>query len=148
MIGGGVPRNGKIHHLQNEFGLVQRGFAAADAFFLNGVGGFAQSGRIDKNNGDAAHVGGFLNRVPGGTRDRRDDGAFVSEQLIKEARFTRVGPPDDGRAHPPTQDLPFVGGAQQFNDELAGAFAAFDEFGPGVRRDVLIGKIDMRFEVG
>ena len=59
-----------------------------------------------------------------------------------------VGPADDGGADAAAEDLAFVGGAQQFIHEADAAFEAGDELVPGVGRDVFLGEINVRLDVG
>jgi len=54
-----------VEHMEQEFGACGRRARAADALFLQKIPGVAQPGGVHENDGDAADVGGFLDRVPG-----------------------------------------------------------------------------------
>src|SRR6266568_5091575 len=92
-------------------------------------------------------VSNFLNSISGGSGNGGDDGTVAAKELVEQTGFAGVGPPDDGRTNTAAQDLSFVGGAQQLVHESNSSLEAAQELILGVRGDVLLGKINVRFNV-
>ena len=134
--------------MQNELGAGHAVVAAPDTLGLDGIGRLAQAGGVNEHHGDTADVGGFLNGIARGAGGGRDDGAVVPKQLIEQTGFAGVGPTNDHGANTTAQDATFVGGGEELVDEVQRGFQSADELGLRVRRDVFIGKINVRLEMG
>ena len=72
----------------------------------------------------------------------------MAEELVEQARLAGVGPADDRGANAAAEDLALVGGAQQFVHEGHAVFEPGEELVAGVGRDVFLGEINVRFDVG
>src|SRR5580658_6640062 len=134
--------------MQNQLSTGQCAAAAPDAFDFDFVRGLAQSGGINENDRNTAHVGGFFDGVAGRPWNVGDNGAIAAQELIEQAGFADVGPSDDGGANAPAQNPAFIGSTQQGIDESDASLQSIHQFFACVRRDVLIREINVRFEVG
>src|SRR5262245_35938483 len=99
--------------MKNEFRAGEALVAAANSFSLDLIAGFAQPSGVHKNDRNAADVRGFFNRVARRSRNWRNDGSLVTEQLVQETAFAGVWPPDNGCSNSAPQDLAFYSGTQQ-----------------------------------
>ena len=117
-------RFASVQDVQNQIGGCQCSTAAADAFDLDFVAGFAEAGGVNEDDGETANVGGFLDGVAGGAGDGGDDGAVVAEELIEEAGFADVGAADNRGANSASQHAAFAGGAQEIIHETLGVAEA------------------------
>ena len=77
---------------------------SADADALDFLRRRTQAGGIDEHHRKTIDVDGFLDYVTGRAGHGRDDGPLRPEQTIEPTRFAGVRLPDDGHAHPLTQD--------------------------------------------
>jgi hypothetical protein len=126
----------------------ERVAGAFEAAAFEVAGGVAQAGGVDEAHGDAAEVDGFLDGVAGGAGFGADDGAVEAEQAVEQAGFPGVGGPGDHQAQAVAQDPPAFGGGEQAGDRGKGRFEARAERRPGIRVDVLVGKVDEGLDVG
>ena len=68
--------------------------------------------------------------------------------MIEQTGFAGVGPTNDRGADTTAHYATFVGGGEELVDEVQRGFQSADELGLRVRRDVFIGKINVRLEMG
>jgi len=74
--------------------------------------------------------------------------ALLPDQPIKQTRFADVWPADDGRPDTAAENLAFICRPQEFIHERDTSFQPEQELLFGVRGDVFVRKIDVRFDVG
>src|SRR5712691_10621362 len=134
--------------MQDDFGLFQCLTAAAYAFDFNFIAALTEAGSIREHDGQAADIGSLFNCVPSCSRDRRDNGAVATQELVQEAGFSGVRTAYNRSANAPAQDLAFVGSAQQFVHEGDALHKPGDKLGFGFGGDVFVGEINVRFDVG
>ena len=80
---------------QNDIGAREFGARAADAFAFDGVGRFAQAGRVDQRQHDAVDVDRFAHEIARRAGNLGDDRALARGERIQKARFAGVRAADD-----------------------------------------------------
>ncbi len=75
------------------FGTLQ-GFLHADGLYR--VSSFLKAGRIPQAHRHSVDDKNIFDSIPGGSRNRRHDGALTAEQAIHQAGLTHVGASDNG----------------------------------------------------
>ncbi len=145
---GGIGGGGEIEEAEDEIGAEGSLVTASDALGLDEIGGVAESGGVDEDDGQAADVGGFLDGIAGGAGDGRDDGAIESEQLVEQAGFAGIGTAEEDSAGAFAEESAFGGGPGQELGEVAGGIEASEQGDTGFRIDVFVGKIDVGFDMG
>ena len=120
---------------------------AANAFLFDHIAGLPQTCGIDKHHWQTANVRRLFDRVACRAGNRRNDRAVVSEQLIEQTRLARVRPANDGRANAAPQNLSFVRRPEEFIHKRHAALQPREQLLPGVRRDVFIGKVNVRLDM-
>src|SRR3989442_13186682 len=71
----------------------------------------------------------------------------MAEKLVEQAWFPGVWPANNRGPYAAPQDLPLVGGAQQFVHEIDTGLKPADELVASIGGNVFIGKIDVRLDV-
>ena len=121
---------------------------AGDAFALDGVGGFAEAGRVEEADEEAVEDGVGFEDVAGGARNGRDDGAVASGEPIQEGGFARVGRADEGDAQAFAEDAALVPGGKEGGEAgLDGARAGEDGVGDFLG-ELVVGEIEHGLGVG
>ena len=133
--------------MQNQLRLLQRRVAATNALGFEFIAAFPQARGVDEHHRETADVGGFLDRVAGGARNRRDNRPLVTEQVVQQTRLAGVWPTNDRRANASSQDLPFVGSAQQPVDKRHRVGHALEQLLQSVGRDVFVREIKVRLDM-
>ena len=85
-----------VQHEQQHVGFCYRVLGSTDAFAFDPVLRLSQACRIEQAQGDPPDVQGFIDDVAGRAGLIRYDRAVQFQQRIEQARFTHVGPADDG----------------------------------------------------
>ena len=137
-----------VEDVEDEFGLGDALMTAANAFGLDGIGGLAEAGGVNENDGDAADVGGFLDGVTCGAGGGGDNGAVGTEQLVQEAGFSGIGASDNDCTNAMAENATFVGSGEQLVNGGEDILEAGEELGEGVGGDVFVGEIDVGLYVG
>lgn len=105
VVGNGnfVKRNivkfGGVDDPENDLGFVYGAVAAGNAEAFDGVGGFAQAGRIEETEQNAVDADAVFDDVARGAVNVADDGFFFAHQGIEQGGFARVGAADDGHGN-------------------------------------------------
>ena len=90
---------GGVDDPENDLGFVYGAVAAGNAEAFDGVGGFAQAGRIEETEQNAVDADAVFDDVARGAVNVADDGFFFAHQGIEQGGFARVGAADDGHGN-------------------------------------------------
>ena len=119
---------------------------AANAFPLHHVLALAQTGGVDDVQRQAVDVDLLAQHVAGGAGDVGDDGRLPPGQGIEQARLAGVGLAGEHDVHALAHQLALPGGGHHPREFVEQGVDALAEVFVGQKVDLLLGKVDGRFD--
>src|SRR5438034_939115 len=103
--------------MQDQFRLNKSGATPPHTLDFDFIDRITQARSINENDRQAADARGFFNSVASRAGNGRHDRTIMAKELIEQARFSNVGPPNYGGANTAPKNLTLICRAEEFIDE-------------------------------
>lgn len=131
---------------QNDSRLGKGGIGTLNADLLNDIVGGAQTGCIDKTEGDAVDVDGVLNDVTGSAMDIAHNGFFLSHKAVEKCALAYIGFADDGHGNALLDGLTGAEGGGKRGYAVVNGVGKEGEFGAvGKLEFLMVAEIEFEF---
>ena len=141
-------RRARVQHHQPEIGVLRAVERAADPLRLDRARFVAQPRRVGHDRRIAAEVEMDLDRVPRGAGLGRDDGDVAPGERVDQARLAHVGRAEHGDRDPVPEPLAAPRVREMARDLAGERGDGAGDLRLGLRRQVLVGEVDHRLEMG
>ena len=133
---------------QCDDGLVKFFVGALDAHTLDDVRRVAQTGGVDKAEGDAMQQRRVFYHVASGAVDVAHYRLIIVEQAVEQRAFAYVGLADDGHGNPFAQGFPFCERAREGVDAVRRLLCQREQFAAVGKFHVLVAEVQFQLQEG